>query len=331
MQAILTVTVPFFALILIGYLAARRGLLPLAAVPGLNAFVLYFALPCMLLRFGARLPVAELLDPAVLGLYLACALTVVALTIVLTRRAAGNLRDAAFGALVAAFPNTGFMGVPLLVALLGPAAAGPVITTVLLDLFVTSSLCIAIAQLHHDDPAASHAGDAAAARAAVLRSLRAALSNPLPWSIGLGALMSVTGLTLPGPVDRVITMLADAASPVALFTIGAVLARSQYQVAALGERPSPLRDVGSIAFTKLLVHPALVWGLGMLAVRAGWLAPAMLVPLVSAITGASLPPAMTKRRVWVALPPWPSETETVKFWLTLPVSGWMAALSGVKL
>ena len=237
MQAILAVTVPFFALVLAGWLAARRGVLPESAIPGLNAYVLYFALPCMLLRFGARLPVAELLDPVVLGLYLACALAGVALTIVLTRRAAGNLRDAAFGALVAAFPNTGFMGVPLLVALLGPAAAGPVITTVLLDLFVTSSLCIAIAQLHHDDPAASHAGDAAAARAAVLRSLRAALSNPLPWSIGLGALMSVTGLTLPGPVDRVIAMLADAASPVALI--------------------------------KLVVHPALVWGGGRLAQQAG--------------------------------------------------------------
>ena len=53
--------------------------------------------------------------------------------------------------------------------------------------------------------------------------------------------------------------------------------------------------------------------------------------LVSAITGASLPPAMTKRRVWVALPPCPSEAVTVKSWLTLPVRGWMAALSGVKL
>jgi len=251
MQAILTVTVPFFALILIGYLAARRGLLPLAAVPGLNAFVLYFALPCMLLRFGARLPVAELLDPAVLGLYLACALAVVALTIALTRRAAGNLRDAAFGALVAAFPNTGFMGVPLLVALLGPAAAGPVITTVLLDLFVTSSLCIAIAQLHHDDPAASHAGDAAAARAAVLRS------------------MSVTGLSLPGPVDRVIAMLADAASPVALFTIGAVLWRSGLDAQGQPAPPMSPRRYLPVALIKLVVHPALVWGGGRLAQQAG--------------------------------------------------------------
>jgi hypothetical protein len=30
-----------------------------------------------------------------------------------------------FGALVAAFPNTGFMGVPLLVALLGAGCGGP--------------------------------------------------------------------------------------------------------------------------------------------------------------------------------------------------------------
>jgi Membrane transport protein len=51
---ILLITFPFFALVLCGYVAARRGLLPPAAIPGLNAFVLYFALPCMLYRFGAN-------------------------------------------------------------------------------------------------------------------------------------------------------------------------------------------------------------------------------------------------------------------------------------
>ena len=52
MQAILAVTVPFFALVLCGYLAARRHVLPESAIPGLNTFVLYFSLPCMLFRFG---------------------------------------------------------------------------------------------------------------------------------------------------------------------------------------------------------------------------------------------------------------------------------------
>ena len=54
MLQILSITFPFFALVLCGYLAARKRLLPLEAVTGLNRFVLFFALPCMLYRFGAR-------------------------------------------------------------------------------------------------------------------------------------------------------------------------------------------------------------------------------------------------------------------------------------
>ena len=54
--------------------------------------------------------------------------------------------DASFGALVAAFPNTGFMGVPLLVALLGAAGGGPAILTIMVDLVFTSSLCIALSR-----------------------------------------------------------------------------------------------------------------------------------------------------------------------------------------
>ena len=127
MQSILSVTVPFFALVLCGYLAARQHVLPESAIPGLNAYVLYFALPCMLFRFGAGTPIFDLLNPVVLAVYLAAALLIVFFTIAVTLSERVHLKDAAFGALVAAFPNTGFMGVPLLVALLGNAAAGPVI------------------------------------------------------------------------------------------------------------------------------------------------------------------------------------------------------------
>ena len=247
MQAILAVTVPFFALVLCGYLAARRHILPESAIPGLNAFVLYFALPCMLFRFGMNTPIFDLLNPAVLGVYVVSALLIVFFTIAVTLRDPVHLKDAAFGALVAAFPNTGFMGVPLLVALLGPAAAGPVICTVLADLFITSSLCIALAQAHE----ASGQG----ARAAALRALRGALSNPLPWSIALGALFSVMDWKLAGPPDQVVRMLADSASPVALFTIGAVLWRAG-QPAHTRTPPSRYLPVAAI---KLFVHPLLIF------------------------------------------------------------------------
>jgi len=118
MQAILAVTVPFFALVLAGWLAARQGVLPESAIPGLNAYVLYFSLPCLLLRFGMGTPVLDLLNPWLLAVYLLCALLIVFFTIAVSLGPELKLKDAAFGALVAAFPNTGFMGVPLLVELL---------------------------------------------------------------------------------------------------------------------------------------------------------------------------------------------------------------------
>ncbi len=258
---IFTVTFPFFALVLAGYVAARRGWLPLAAIPGLNGFVLFFALPCLLYRFGASMPVAQLLDASVFFSYLLCALVMVAfaISISLNRRIGWN--DASFGALVAAFPNTGFMGVPLLVALLGPKSAGPAIVTILVDLLVTTSLCIALSRL---DGADEHGASKAAKNA-----LKSVVANPMPWAILLGAVSSAASITLPKPVEQTLGMLADAASPVALFTIGAVLARSQAMTAKGHAEPLGLGDYLPIAVLKLLLHPLLVLMVGAAAISLG--------------------------------------------------------------
>ena len=281
MTPILAVTVPFFALVLAGYLAARRHVLPESAIPGLNAFVLYFALPCMLFRFGAGMPVLELLNPAVLLVYLPIQLLVVFFTIATSLNARVGLKDASFGALVAAFPNTGFMGVPMLVALIGPAAAGPIITCMLADLFVTSSLCIALAQMSHG----GGAEDQRAARAAATRALKGALSNPLPWSIAAGALFSGFQIRLAGPVEAVVKMLADAASPVALFTIGAVLWRAGRHA----HHRTPVADVLPVAGIKLLVHPLLVLTVGLAARALG--VPLTMFQITIMTLGAALPSA----------------------------------------
>jgi predicted permease len=165
--------------------------------------------------------------------------------------------DAAFGALVGAFPNTGYMGVPLLVALLGTAAAGPAIVTILVDLLFTTSLCIALSRL---GTAGTHGS-----RAALGNALRGMLSNPMPWAIVLGAVASAFGVVLWAPVAQTVGLLADAASPVALFTIGAVLARSQMTSA---DR-TPLVDYVPVALKKLVLHPLLVLVIGKAAIDLG--------------------------------------------------------------
>ena len=257
MLAILLVTFPFFALVLCGYIAARRGLLPQAAIPGLNTFVLYFALPCMLYRFGSSTPIAQLLDSGLMTVYLACALVIVGFTIAITRRGRIGWNDASFGALVGAFPNTGFMGVPLLVALLGTQAAGPAIVTIVVDLVVTSSLCIALSRLD----AAGSGGAGTAAK----NALKGVAKNPMPWAILGGAAASAFQFKLPLPVMQTVALLADAASPVALFTIGAVLARSQ----ASSSRATPLSHYLPVVLIKLVLHPVLLLLMGLVAIRLG--------------------------------------------------------------
>jgi len=261
MLDVLRVTFPFFALVLCGYWAARRQMLPFEAIPGLNGFVLFFALPCMLFQFGAKTPIAQLLDASAFFMYLFCALVMVAFVVAVTLNKRFGWNDAAFGALVGAFPNTGFMGVPLLVALLGAAAAGPAIVTIVIDMVITTSLCIALSRLD----GAGQQGVSQAAKNALLGVVK----NPLPWAILLGTLFSAFQIELPGPVEKTVALLGDAASPVALFTIGAVLARSQKIAHHEQHGPLTWKDYVPVALIKLFLHPVLVLAVGLAVISMG--------------------------------------------------------------
>jgi malonate transporter and related proteins len=284
MLAVFATTFPFFALVLAGFVAARRGWLPLQAIGGLNGFVLYFALPCMLFRFGSTTPIAQLLDGALVLVYLPCGLLLLALSLCMSRSQGLRWDDSAFGALVTAFPNTGFMGVPLLVALLGKAAAGPAILTIVLDMIVTTSLCVGLSRLDDAGAASANAdvtkpSGLANARRAALQALKGAAVNPMPWAIASGALVSGLGAApllqshALAPLWQTMGLLADSASPVALFTIGAVLARSSMASTSStshhASRGLKDRGVWLSALLKLALHPLLVWGAALVVSRGG--------------------------------------------------------------
>lgn len=272
----LSLIVPFFAVIGIGYLAARTRLLPMVSVGGLNTFVLFFALPAMLFQFAANTPVAEVLDPTLLGLWLLAGLLVMAAATATGLRQGRGWLDAAFGGLIAVLPNSGFMGLPLIIALRGEGASAPLVTTLLVDIVIMQSVALALTQQGQRAPLGEK----------VRTAVKRVVSNPLPWAIVLGALWGMTGRPLFGPLDALLSMLAAAATPMALFTIGAVLARS---AAPAVSRTGDLLDITWLTALKLLIHPALVWGLGSLAMAAGLpLHPEALAVLILA---AALPAA----------------------------------------
>jgi hypothetical protein len=291
MLAVFEITLPFFALVFMGYMAASWRLLPITAIAGLNAYVLFFALPCMLFRFGASTPIEQLLDASVFIVYLPCALFMVCLTIALTLSRQTNWNNAALGALVAAFPNTGFMGIPMLVALLGAKIAGPAIITMVIDMVVTTSLCVALSRL---DSAGQHG-----ALVALKKAFMGMVSNPMPWSILLGTAFSALSLELLGPVGKTVELLGLSASPVALFTIGAVLARGRVlakdaTTIPTAKPPNPAmpalsHDFWMIALLKLFLHPLLVFGVGLSFIQLGL--PLDLMALKVIVLVAALPSA----------------------------------------
>ena len=123
------------------------------------------------------------------------------------------------------------------------------------------------------------------------RALRGAATNPQPWAIALGALVGATGLQLPGAAAQVVKMLAESASPVALFTIGKVLWRAGQHAHS---RTAP-RDYLPVALIKLFVHPLLVGSVGLIARAAGADVPAfgltvlVLAAALPSASGVSLP------------------------------------------
>ena len=242
MLAILNVTIPLFALVLCGYLAARYHILPDNAVPALNTFVLYFALPCMLFRVASGPAFSEILNLPVFFAYMVTGLVVLAIFAATVRFVMGEgVREAAFAAIAAAWSNWGYMGIALIPQLLGQAALAPLIAAGMADLIVVISAGLALASLENHGRGG---GDAP-----LTGALIGIAGNPLIWAVIVGGAFAALEMRLPSAADQFTLLLGQAAGPVALFTIGVSLYRP-------GTR-AWRADVLLITGVKLLLHPAL--------------------------------------------------------------------------
>ncbi|MFV0301601.1 MAG: AEC family transporter [Paracoccus sp. (in: a-proteobacteria)] len=240
MLAIFLKTLPFFGLIGLGWLAARTRFFPEQGAIWLTKFVFFFALSAMLFRFAASLDLAALFDLRFVLAYLigSTLVWVIGMAAALWRRL--PLPEAAMEAQWCMIGNTGFLGVPMLVVLLGERAAGPVLMVLTIDMLVFSTLITLI--IH-----ASRSGGLRLATVAPI--LRGIVANPMVLSMAAGLLWSQFRLPMPGPLDEFLTILGAAATPGALFAIGASLA---------GRKAARLAASCWLGFAKLVLHPAAV-------------------------------------------------------------------------
>lgn len=240
MFAIFLKTLPFFALIGLGFWAGKTKFFTNEATAYLTKFVFYFALSAMLFRFAANLSFTDVFDWSFIGAYFCGTVLIYSLATAVALFRKIGLEQAAVEAQTAVIGNVGFLGVPMLILLLGENAVGSVVQVLAIDLIVFGSLIVILITGSRDGRMT----------VGVLRTVAIGLlKNPMIVSIVSGLLWSALRLPIPAPMNDFLGILGAAATPGALFAIGASLASKS------AER---LYVAGWLSLCKLVLHPVAV-------------------------------------------------------------------------
>ncbi len=244
MLDVLSITLPIFILIALGYVATRFGATSAADVRALGGFVLRFALPALIFKSLAQRPFAEIANGDYLLVYALGSLAAFAVAFAWARAwRPGDLAADAYQALGSSSSNSGFVGYPIALLVVGPPAAVALALCMAVENVIVIPLALTLAE------SAGHRGKSAPAIFAHILGRLA--RNPLIIGIALGAAASLSGIKLPTPIFRSVDMLALASGALALFTVGGSLVGLR-----LG---GVVVDAARVVVGKLALHPLAVF------------------------------------------------------------------------
>lgn len=241
MQALFDIVLPVFAIVASGYLCGKRNLLGPESSEALNAFVYWVALPALLFSAMARVDLAQVYNIPFMAAFTGALVATWVITSVVGRMLFRlTPAEAALHGLNGAYPNSGFMGIPLAIAAFGEEAALPAIVATVISVL---SVALAVVPIEIARQEKSN----------ILRLFRHVLTalfrNPMIVAPFAGLFWAWTGLGLPASVNTYLDILGAAAGPCALFSIGLFLVGKPLTEGSL--------EVGAMTFSKLVLHPLL--------------------------------------------------------------------------
>lgn len=237
---------PLFSIIFLGYIAGRLVKLPIDGLAWLNFFIIYIALPAMFFQYLSKIPLASFNALGFVGLTtLATALLFFTFFFIGLWRTGKKIGISAIQGFAAAYGNIGYMGPPLVIAAFGPAAIVPAALIFVFDNtmhFILAPSLMALRSGRKTAPLKLLAG--------IVWNI---FSHPFIIATIIGLAAAAIQFSPPAPVTRVLEMLAGAAAPCALFTMGVT--------AALRPLKRLPVELTWLVPAKLLLHPLLVWAL----------------------------------------------------------------------
>lgn len=271
MNSVVSLALPFFGLILLGYVCGRRLRYPEAGLQWMVFFIVYLALPALFFKLIAEAPFEQLSNwPFVLGTTLSTFAIFVLAFVVGIVALRGQVREATIGAVAGAYSNIGYMGPGLTLAVFGQEAIVPTALIFVFDNILLFTLV----------PLLMSFGGTQSVRALGMAWFiaRRVLTHPFNIAIFAAILAAWLGVVVPAPVDTILTFLKNAAAPCALFLMGVTV--------ALREVRTVPAEIPVLLAIKLVLHPLVVW-IVLSAIggfRHEWVMVAVLM--------AALPPAL---------------------------------------
>jgi len=240
MLQVIGLVLPFFGLILVGYVLGKLVRRPVEALGWMTAFILYLALPALFFQLLSRTPIEELTQwRFVLGSLIATYCVFAAMFVLSMIVSRGDIPKSTMRGLAAAYGNIGYMGPGLALIAFGEAAAVPVALIFCFENLMHFTLAPLLMAL---------AGTEKQSGGRLLLSVVSKVAlHPFVIATVAGVIAAALHFAPPEPLARFIDYLARAAAPCALFAMGVTLALRPL-------RKLPL-DVAPIATLKLAIHP----------------------------------------------------------------------------
>ena len=261
---------PFFGLIGLGFFCGKVVKQPEVGLAWMQFFLIYVALPCLFYRLIADKPLDQLANWPFVAVTTLATFGAFTLSFGAGWRHTRDLPQSIMQGVAGSYSNIGYMGPPLILAALGPAASAPVVLIFVFDnllLFSLVPLLMSLAGLERLSIVAT-----------VRRIVWRVVTHPFNVATALGILASYLHVELPMAADQIVTWLSGAAAPCALFILGVTVA-----MRPLLRIPG---EVPALVFIKLILHPLFVW---CLLSAVGDFGPAW---TYAAIIMAALPPAL---------------------------------------
>ena len=236
MLELFAIVLPVFGLIGIGYVARQTGFISERAGEGLSEFVFTLSLPCLIFRTLVR---AEIPDVQPWGYWISYFVGVAVVWLLATVIGQRFFGIKGISAVVAGFSagqaNTVFVGVPMILKAYGDEGAVPLFLLIAVHLPVTMTLAMILAEGRQASPVI------------VLRRL---FTHPIVVGILAGSACRPIAAYVPASAWQVMDLLASAAVPCALISMGIALRR--YGLQTGWKLPTV------ISFLKLVLHPLIV-------------------------------------------------------------------------